>query len=102
MEKPIFASEASGFFRRMSTQRFFVRLSAPTWFVRYYKVVVLYNWQIGKEFLVPRQPVNVNLHDPQIWHSGGEVRIHHSGQVTVKIMWCDIYFVGFRRRRDLH
>lgn len=74
----------------MGADRRLVGLRAPPRLVGHDKLTVLELRRIREQFRVPRQAIDVDFHDPQIGRGSREVRVHHRGQVAVKIMRRDI------------
>ena len=56
----------------------------------------------GEQRVPPRHLVDIDLHDAQVRHGGGEVDVHHRAQVAVEVVRRDVDLAGFRASRDLH
>src|SRR5258708_23791724 len=67
--------------RRMRAQTLFVGFGAPARPVRHQEIAVLDLRQMGEEIVIPSQPVDVGLHDPQIRHRRAAMGIHHATEV---------------------
>src|SRR5260370_42564458 len=63
--------------RRMSAKRLFVGLGAPAGTLWHDQVTVLDLRHVCEKLVIPRQPVDVGLHDPQIRHCRAEMGVHH-------------------------
>lgn len=88
--------------RRPPEERGFVGFGAPAGPVRDHEVPGLDGRLPDEDFLVPRNPVHIDLHHPQVGRRGREMRVHHRGQVAVEVVRSDIDFVGVRAGGDLH
>ena len=88
--------------RRMGAQAFLVGLGAPAGAIRHDEMAVDNLRHMREQFMVPRQPVDVGFHDPQIRHGGGEMRVHHGAEMAVEIMRGDVDLEVFGGGGDLH
>ena len=50
--------------------------------------------QMGEQFVVPSEAVDVDFHDPQVRHRRAEMRVHHAAEMAVEIMRRDVDLVG--------
>jgi len=57
---------------------------------------------MGKQFMIPSDPVDIYFHDAQIRHCCTKVRIHHRAKMTVKIMASNVHLMGISNCGDLH
>ena len=57
---------------------------------------------MGKQFMIPSDPVDIYFHDAQIRHCCTKVRIHHRAKMTVKIMASNVHLMGISNCCDLH
>src|SRR5712691_1693372 len=66
----------------MSAKRVFVGLGAPAGPLWHDQMTVLDLRHVGEKLVIPRQPVDVGLHDPQIRHRRAEMGVHHGAEVA--------------------
>src|SRR5215469_5972216 len=94
--------QAPGRLWRMRADRLLVGFSPPARCAGNYEMTVLELRGCCKDLVVPREAVNVDLHDPQIGDGGCEMRIHHRRQMAIKIVRRDIDLERLGGSRDLH
>ena len=76
---------------RMGADRLLVELRPPSRPGRELEVSVLDLGRMGHEIVLPRDVVDVDLHDPEVRDRGAEVGAHQGGEVPVEVVRGDIH-----------
>ena len=74
----------------MRAQALFVGLGAPARPIRNHEMAVDKLRHVREQLVIPRQPIDIRLHDAQVRHRGAEMRVHHPPEVAVEIMRGDV------------
>src|SRR5260370_24152229 len=67
--------------RRMSAKRLFVGLCTPAGPLWHDQMAMLNLWHVSEKLVIPLQPVDVGLHDPQMRHCRAAMGVHHVAEV---------------------
>src|SRR6516164_7431675 len=65
---------------RMRRERVLVGLSAPAGAIGYDQMPRLDLRRVRHQLVVPGEAIDVDLHDAQVGHRGGKMRVHHGAQ----------------------
>jgi hypothetical protein len=98
----IYLQQPTLILRRVGAQAFLVGLGAPAGAIRHDEMAVDNVRHMREQFVVPREAIDVSLHDPQIRHGCREMCIHHGAEMAVKIMRRDVDLEMFGGGSDLH
>ena len=77
----------------MRRERVLVGLSAPAGAIGHDQMPRLDLRLVRHQLVVPGEAIDVDLHDSQVGHRGGEMRVYHGAQVTVEIVRRDVDLV---------
>jgi len=81
---------APGHLWGMRADRLLYRVGSPARRIGDDQMAVLELRHRGEHFRVPRQTIDIDLHDPEIRYGGGKTRIHHRGEMAVEIVLRDV------------
>ena len=93
--------QAAGPLWRMGADRLLYRFGSPAGRIGNDQVALLELRRDGKHLLVPREAIDIYLHDPKIRHRGGKMRIHHRGEMAIEIVRRDVDLERVGRAGDL-